>query len=193
MSVCSVSGCERIPVCRGWCNKHYQRWCRHGDPRCGSDERGTGALERFIAAAIEFQDADRCLIWPFGRSDGYATVKRSGKTERVHRIICAAVRGPAPKGADAAHSCGCGADGCVNPHHLRWASRAQNVADMVTHGTAPKGERHGRSKLTRDEVVAIFGLRNRASQEIIAAHFDVHETTVSRILSGATWKSVLRN
>jgi hypothetical protein len=30
--MCSVEGCERAPVARGWCGKHYQRWRNHGDP-----------------------------------------------------------------------------------------------------------------------------------------------------------------
>lgn len=29
---CSVDGCERDSVCRGWCIKHYRRWATHGDP-----------------------------------------------------------------------------------------------------------------------------------------------------------------
>lgn len=31
--ICSVSGCGKPVVnSRGWCNKHYQRWQKHGDP-----------------------------------------------------------------------------------------------------------------------------------------------------------------
>jgi hypothetical protein len=29
---CSIEGCERSSWARGWCNKHYQRWRRCGDP-----------------------------------------------------------------------------------------------------------------------------------------------------------------
>lgn len=28
---CSVDGCERPFVARGWCNTHYRRWQQHGD------------------------------------------------------------------------------------------------------------------------------------------------------------------
>ena len=29
---CSVVGCEKLAVTRGFCPKHYQRWRRNGDP-----------------------------------------------------------------------------------------------------------------------------------------------------------------
>lgn len=29
-SVCSVSGCGLPVIARGWCNRHYRRWHRHG-------------------------------------------------------------------------------------------------------------------------------------------------------------------
>ena len=32
---CSIDGCERCAEKRGWCNAHYKRWRRHGDPMAG--------------------------------------------------------------------------------------------------------------------------------------------------------------
>jgi hypothetical protein len=29
---CSVAGCGRKSVGKGFCNKHYERWKKHGDP-----------------------------------------------------------------------------------------------------------------------------------------------------------------
>lgn len=31
-ATCSIEGCERRKVARGWCATHYGRWRRHGDP-----------------------------------------------------------------------------------------------------------------------------------------------------------------
>lgn len=32
MKVCSIESCTSLVSCRGWCEKHYQRWRKHGDP-----------------------------------------------------------------------------------------------------------------------------------------------------------------
>jgi hypothetical protein len=32
MVICSVDGCRRQVLSRGWCNMHYKRWRTHGDP-----------------------------------------------------------------------------------------------------------------------------------------------------------------
>ena len=32
--------CENPALARGWCNKHYLRWARYGDPRTCTKERG---------------------------------------------------------------------------------------------------------------------------------------------------------
>lgn len=37
---CLVDGCETAPSKRGWCNMHYIRWRRHGDPGVAERIRG---------------------------------------------------------------------------------------------------------------------------------------------------------
>ena len=29
---CQVEGCKNLPICKGYCGKHYQRWKKFGDP-----------------------------------------------------------------------------------------------------------------------------------------------------------------
>lgn len=36
---CSIDGCEKRAESRGWCNTHYERWRRNGDPGAAGDAR----------------------------------------------------------------------------------------------------------------------------------------------------------
>ena len=36
MKICKVEYCNNKASCRGWCNAHYSRWYRHGDPLGGT-------------------------------------------------------------------------------------------------------------------------------------------------------------
>jgi hypothetical protein len=101
----------------------------------------------FIKKAINWNLKRDCLIWPFSKSHGYAVI--GGRL--VHRIVCRKAHGKAPREKPCAlHSCGKGHIGCINPWHLRWGSKKDNVYDAMEHGTAiqPKGEDHGNHKLT---------------------------------------------
>lgn len=68
---------------------------------------------------------------------GYVTVllSKGGKKRRhkVHRLVCAAFHGPAPAGREVGHADGNRAHN--NASNLRWVTRAENVADMMAHGT----------------------------------------------------------
>jgi len=35
LRVCQIDGCDGKHVARGWCQTHYDRWRRHGDPEEG--------------------------------------------------------------------------------------------------------------------------------------------------------------
>lgn len=86
-------------------------------------------------------------------------------------------------------ACGNGSKGCVNPGHLKWATRAENEADKIDHGTSNRGERSGNAKLTNEEAVEIKRLLGvtKLSQKRIAQSFGVSATTVHEIASGKRW------
>jgi hypothetical protein len=180
--ICSVAECQKPADCRGLCQAHYRRLRRHGDPLAGITFNGEP--RQFFEQALTHR-SDECLIWPYGKvSNGYSQIRINGKQQKVSRLVCQHIHGdpPSPR-HEAAHSCNVRA--CVNPQHLRWATSKQNKADQITHGTARRGERNGRSKLTANEVVEIRSSADTGRS--LARRFGVSETAVSRARFGKAW------
>ena len=193
--VCKIEGCGKPAggrnTARGWCRSHYDRWRTHGNPLAGNTPRGS--CRDFIEEAARGLAGDECLMWPFAQHpDGYGNVNYPGfVTKQAHRIVCILAHGEPPEpGLDAAHSCGNA--GCCNPHHLRWATRAENNADKIVHGTQTRGETHPAAKLSDPEVLEI---RRRAQEgeahRTIAASFGISEGYVWAIKSKAQWSHIL--
>ena len=182
--ICSVEECNKPTRARGLCVAHYKRWERHGCPTKGGTPMG--ARPKWIEEN-KGHLGNECLIWPYSRTEhGYGQIKIRGRSTLASHAMCVAAHGDPPKiGMQAAHSCGNGHLGCVNPRHLRWATRKENMADAKIHGTWVHGERQGGSKLTRKQV-----LRIRASNgphQHIAAQYGIARQTVAKIKLGRIW------
>ncbi len=39
---CSIDGCKKEVIARGWCHKHYKRWQTHGSPLIARAKRANG-------------------------------------------------------------------------------------------------------------------------------------------------------
>lgn len=188
--ICSIPDCGKPRVKRGWCETHYSRWRIHGDPT-HLDRAANGELERYLREVVMTYDGDDCLIWPYARSHGYAIITRNRRNIPVSRLVCEDEHGPPPSpDHQGAHSCGRGHIGCVTRRHLRWATRTENMADCVGHGTRAHSERHGQAKLTVDQVRQIRNLRGTMSQRDIGARFGVTQGLVGMIQRREIWMSV---
>lgn len=109
----------------------------------------------FIERAISEAQQNECWEWPFAKNQyGYGLFQLQKKTIQAHRYVCLRVHGdpPTPK-HEAAHRCN--RRDCINPFHLRWATKSENESDKLAHGTHTRGTRNGRSKLSESEVLEI--------------------------------------
>lgn len=182
-SICTIDGCGKVLLARGYCRAHYLRWYRHGDPLSGGTPVGE-PIAYYHSTVLPYE-GDECFFWPYGRNTyGYPMLNR----EYVHRLVCEEEHGPPPTSShEAAHSCGKGHLACVNKRHLRWDTRKGNFADKLIHGTDKRGEKSNQAKLTEPDVRRIRDLAGTMSQREIASMFGVDQSTVSDITRRKSW------
>lgn len=144
---------------------------------------------------IAFAGPDECWPWTAGMtSSGYGAVW-TGEKRRAHREAIEAILGEgAADGLVVRHSCD--NPPCCNPAHLELGTHTDNVRDCVERGrhVAPKGEAHGRAKLTADDVRAIRSEYVRGSSEFgqtaLAHRFGVHHTLIGLIIRRKSWAHI---
>lgn len=117
---CSMPECTGTVHARGWCNKHYTRWKKHGDPERVITYRDTDEC----LAARTIRDG-YCLVWTGLKNQfGYGRVRHNGRFVMVHRYVWEREHGPIPDGKFIDHMCWNRA--CVNVSHMRTATRTEN-------------------------------------------------------------------
>jgi hypothetical protein len=106
---------------------------------------------------------------------------------KVHRLVAESFIGPKPTPK---HEIAHGDGNKRNPHvsNLRWATRAENIADRLLHGAHNRGERHGLSKLTTDAIQRARE-RRRSGEYVkdIARDLGVAYGTLRKALRGESW------
>ena len=131
------------------------------------------------------------IMKPYIREDGYRMyiLRQENRSwhRKAHQLVAEAFVGPKPfAGAEVRHL-----DGTrTNDHHsnLMWGTSAENKADMVAHGTRMVGESHPGVKLSQKQVETIRALAsNGIYQRIIADHFSVAQSSISKIVRGERW------
>ncbi len=137
------------------------------------------------------QDAPR-LLKPITTTYGYAIVSlhQGGRTQRyVHRLVLEAFVGECPDGCEAAHLDGNQVNNALD--NLAWVTPKENQGHRRIHGTAPKGEQNGRSKLTGDRARQIRHLRSMGVMPTaLGRRFGVSRHQIYKVLWGKAWKDV---
>lgn len=136
---CSIDGCEKRILSRGWCSMHYQRWSKHGDPTSTKmPTRVNGTTEDRFWAKVLPADAEGCQLWRGATyPSGYGTFLYKGKSVGAHRASYEMNVGPIPPGLEIDHTCHtrnqkcaggvtCKHRKCVTPSHLEPVTGAEN-------------------------------------------------------------------
>lgn len=105
----------------------------------------------------------------------------------AHALVCEAWHGPKPTPEhEPAHWDG----NRLNNHfaNLRWATKAENAADRVRHGTNSLGERNGFARLSDREVSEIIAAPRSSYgwQGRLAREYGVSPSLISKLLGGKT-------
>lgn len=184
--LCSIPGCEKPHKGRGYCQGHLVRLRLTGSVRADVPLKDMGKTERSIVEASRVPYTAECIPWPHAKDPagrGIGTYK--GRTMLASRAVCMEAHGEPPsKRHEAAHSCGNGHLGCVNPYHLRWATRKENEADKLAHGTRLHGEMMPNHVLSDTDCEKIRSLRGKISQRKLAKIYGVSQQHISAVQTG---------
>lgn len=128
-------------------------------------------------------------------SSGYVLIHLSRNAQRrvvlLHRVIAETFFGPCPDGMEVNHIDGDKLNNAVG--NLEYVTRKANHAHAINVlGHRRDGYFGGTAKLTIDQVRSIrqqYAAGNRNFSEL-GRRFGVRHATVSRIISGRTWRNV---
>lgn len=192
--ICAILECNNPVKGWGFCERHYKNAKNHGDPLFQERRRAkAGEALAWLLEHAGHEDEESCLTWPFARMrGGYGHLQVNGRFHPAHRHMCRLAHGEPPTPtSQAAHSCGNGKNGCVNPKHLRWMSPSENAIENLVLGSMPTGEKCAHTFLTEREVIAIRRLHIAGVvQRRIAEAFEVTPQRVNEIIKHKAWKHV---
>jgi hypothetical protein len=182
-----------------------QRYCSRA---CFFRQRGANPLARFWSLVNKhsglFWNGSECWMWIGGTdAGGYGSIQIDKRHWRAHRFAYHLAHGPIPDGLCVCHHCD--RPGCVRDEHHFLGTNAENTQDRVEKGRTAsgarhplrlhperraRGERHGRAKLTGEQVKAIRGryAAGGISQRALAREYGVVKSIVGRIVRDQLWQ-----
>lgn len=192
MKLCAQPDCEQSAGTRGFCNRHYRRWLRHGDPSIVYLPRPASlaeAVAAYLARCIRLDSG--CVVHPGGTT--YGDIRWEGRRSTAHRAIYIHAHGEISRNLVVRHHCD--NPPCVNLDHLAAGTATQNSQDMIARGRQGRsgvpGESNPWAKLTADNVAEMRRMvRAGSSIRAAARHFGVAHSCALSAVRGRTWAHV---
>lgn len=154
-STCTFPECNRPYKCKGLCSSHYSQQFK-GRPLTPIKDVGTEE-DRFWS---KVEKSKGCWNWTAGKdTGGYGTIRFRGRVQKAHRASLTIAGIEVQPGMDVDHICHNRA--CVNPGHLRTATRKQNIENLAgAHKDNPTGARGVSWNEARQKYMARVGHHN---------------------------------
>lgn len=145
---------------------------------------------------------DGCWAWTGAKNTaGYGQFRMAGKNEGAHRVSWVIENGPIPEGLCVLHRCDNPA--CVRVSDLFLGTQLDNIADRDSKGRAaiglrngkytrpectPRGEHHGRAKLTTADAENIrTAFASGTKNCVLAAQYGVSRTQIKHVVRRRYW------
>lgn len=189
--ICSIEGCDRKHDSHTYCKMHAKRFKRNGHPnRVKNHYLATSATPelRFWERVAVTANPDKCWEWQAGRSKkGYGSVWVNERVISAHRAAWFYTYGTMPT-LCVMHTCD--NPPCVNPHHLRLGTIADNNQDKVNKGRQSCGTMSNRTKFADCDVLNIRDTyRAGGITQIELAHqYNVTSRTIWDIVNYRHWR-----
>ena len=177
---CQIQDCTHRYYAKEFCEMHYARVRKHGDPLQTDLPRLSFDPQQFI------DRGDSCVEWD---GSAYPEIRKNGKMTKMSRIILEIIlaRPIRPKHG-ALHTCD--NPKCINGAHLYEETARDNARDRDSRGRAAKGVKP-RAKLTRDEVNQVRALlKSGIPYRRLAPQFGVTTSAIHHIKRYRSWRDV---
>ncbi len=162
-------------------------------------------MDRFYSKVNKLNSG--CWEWKGTMRGKYGIFSYQRKTYTAHRWFYEVIKNiKIPREIFACHKCD--NPKCVNPDHIFLGTHQDNMRDAYAKkrmwgqkhhdlsiirakkmGLIYRGENHGLSKLTEDQVVSIFEMRKSMSSRKIGKQLGVCESNIRSIVKGLSWQS----
>lgn len=129
--LCEIEGCNKPHFGRGWCNMHWSRWRKHGDPSVTmTPNLVVGTAKGRFYSKVALPNENGCMLWLGARTpNGYGQLTVGGKRVSAHRMAYELMVGPIPEGLEIDHvkARGCKSRSCCAIEHLDLVTKAENI------------------------------------------------------------------